>query len=260
MGILNVTPDSFSDGGNFFDVPHALDRALEMETQGADFVDVGGESTRPGSAAVPEAEELRRVLPVIETMAPKLRIPISIDTYRSKVAEAAIGAGAQIVNDISGLRFDEGMAEVVARTGAGLVAMHSRGARDTLHRQPPMENPLVDVNEELARSLATATARGVRPEQIVLDPGIGFGKDAKASVTVLRNLGVFGRLGYPLLVGASRKSFMRALIEDNPEARRWGTAATSVLAILQGAHILRVHDVREIRWVADLTDAITHGR
>jgi dihydropteroate synthase len=256
MGILNVTPDSFSDGGRYFDQDKAIARGKEIEQEGADVIDIGGESSRPGSEAVPEDEEMRRVLPVIENLANAVRIPISVDTYRASVARRAIEAGAQIVNDISGLRFDGEMPRVFGETRAGAILMHSRGDRDRLHKQTRMEDPLREVAEGLTSSAQQALAAGIRADAIVLDPGIGFGKAADESVAILKSLSVFSRLGYPILVGTSRKSFIGTVTSDSPEARSWGTAATVVAAIMNGAHIVRVHDVRQSRVLADVTDKI----
>jgi dihydropteroate synthase len=260
MGILNVTPDSFSDGGMYFDRSKAIARAMQMEEEGADIIDVGGESTRPGSEEIPEEEELRRVLPVIEALASVVRIPISIDTYRSNVARRAIEAGAQIVNDISGFRFDAGLAPVANDARAGVVLMHSRGSRDTLHTQSRMVEPIHEVTEGLADSVIHARRAGISGDAIVVDPGIGFGKAAEESLRVLKSLNQFSKLGYPLLVGTSRKSFIRKLTpEASAEALNWGTAATIVAAIMGGTHIVRVHDVRQSRALANMTDRIIVG-
>ncbi len=257
MGILNVTPDSFSDGGRYFDPEQAIARGREIEQEGADILDIGGESTRPGSDPIPDDEELRRVLPVIEALARVLKIPISIDTYRAKVAEKALEAGAQAVNDISGLRFDDNMAATVRKAGAGLILMHSRGSRETLHKQPRMDDPVKDVFDGLASSVYIARAAGVPESAIAIDPGIGFGKAAAESLKVLKSLNEFSKLRYPLLVGTSRKSFIRSLTQERSEAHVWGTAATVVAAIMKGVHIVRVHDVRQTRVLADVTDRLT---
>jgi len=256
MGILNVTPDSFSDGGKYPTTEEAVARGREMEQEGADIIDVGGESTRPGSHAVPEEEEIRRVVPVIEALAPVVRTPISIDTYRSAVAERAVRAGAQIVNDISAFRFDQNMMHVVAEMRTGIVLMHSRGTRETLHLQARMGNPVREVAEGMAAAAEKARAVGIAADAIVIDPGIGFGKAADESVAVLKSLSGFSKIGYPLLVGTSRKSFIRLMTSDSPEVRNWGTAATIVAAIMNGAHIVRVHDVRQARVLADVTDRV----
>jgi len=256
MGILNVTPDSFSDGGLYFEVDKAVARGREIEQEGADILDVGGESTRPGGAPVLESEELRRVLPVVEALAPRLQIPISVDTYRSDVARRVLDAGAQIINDISGLRFDPQMGEVIAGARAGVVLMHSRGARDALHHQPRMAAPLVEVREGLQLSVSRALQSGIDRSRIVIDPGIGFGKRRDESLLVLGNLGALSPLQYPLLVGVSRKSFMRDAADEPQEHRLWGTAASVAIAVFQGAHIVRVHDVRQMRMVIKIADAI----
>jgi dihydropteroate synthase len=257
MGILNVTPDSFSDGGKYFEHEKAIARGKQIEEEGADIIDIGGETSRPGSHAVPEGEEIRRVVPVIEALAPEVTIPISVDTYRARVAERAIQAGAQIVNDISAFRFDDNLARVVADMGAGVVLMHSRGNRETLHQQSRMTDPIREVAQSLDRSVEHARASGVPADSIVIDPGIGFGKTADESVAVLKSLNVFSNLRYPLLVGTSRKSFIRSMTSDSVEARMWGTAATIVAAIMNGAHIVRVHDVRQARTLADVTDRMS---
>ena len=250
MGILNVTPDSFSDGGMYFDRQAAIARAKQIEEEGADIIDVGGESTRPGSEEISEEEELRRVLPVIEALASVVKIPISIDTYRSSVARRAIEAGAQIVNDT-------GIARVVNDGRAGVVLMHSRGRRDSLHTQSRMADPIHEVAEGLSASVDAARRAGISSNAIVIDPGIGFGKAADESLRVLKSLNQFSKLGYPLLVGTSRKSFIRRLTaEASAEAINWGTAATIVAAIMGGAHIVRVHDVRQSRALANMTDRI----
>jgi dihydropteroate synthase len=260
MGILNVTPDSFSDGGKFLDAAAAQARAEEMQNQGADVIDIGGESSRPGSIPVSEEEELRRVLPVLEALSGKISIPISIDTYRSRVAQMAFDAGAQIVNDISAFRFDPEMPGVARKTKSGVVLMHSRGNREELHKQPPMMNPIEEVCNDLRASVRLATDSGIDRSALVVDPGIGFGKGAGESVTVLRSLQVLSQLEYPLLIGTSRKSFLRKVVSTGPigepEDRLWGTAATIAHAILHGAHIVRVHDVGPIRRLVDTLDAL----
>jgi dihydropteroate synthase len=256
MGILNVTPDSFSDAGQYFDRDKAIARGKEMEQEGADIIDVGGESTRPGNVPVSEEEETRRVIPVIESLAGAVKIPISIDTWRSGVARRSIEVGAQIVNDISGLRFDSVLPGAIRDASAAVVLMHSRGTRETLHSQSKLENPIPEMLDSLARSIETAKEAGISNGAIVLDPGFGFGKPPEHGLMVLKRLSEFSKLGYPLLVGTSRKSFIRDLIQDIQEARTWGTAATVVISIMNGAHIVRVHDVRPTRLLADVTDGI----
>ena len=256
MGILNVTPDSFSDGGQYFNLEKAIARGKELEQEGADIIDIGGQSTRPGSETIPEDEETRRVLPVIDGLARTLKVPVSIDTYRASVARRAIDAGAQIVNDISGFRFDHKMPQLVTETRAGIVLMHSRGSREALHQQSRVEDPVGESATGLAESVRKAKAAGIANDAIVVDPGIGFGKAADESIRVLKNVESFSKLGYPLLIGASRKSFMRSVISWSIEARDWANAATAVFAILNGVHIIRVHDVRQARVIADVTDRL----
>jgi dihydropteroate synthase len=245
MGILNVTPDSFSDGGQFVSVDAALAHAERMISEGADIIDVGGESTRPGGEPVSIDEEIRRVVPVIETLAQRTKIPISVDTTKSEVARAALDAGAAIVNDISALRFDFYVADACARAGAGLVLMHSRGTPATMHRLPPVADIMHEVTHSLRASINMAERRGVKRESIVIDPGIGFGKSQDQNLELIAAFP-----DYPLLIGTSRKSFIgRILADENgtpapAEDRLHGTMATITAAILHGAHIVRVHDVK----------------
>ena len=246
MGILNVTPDSFSDGGRYADINAALQRADEMIAEGADVIDIGGESTRPGSRRVSADDEISRVVPVIEAISKRLDVPVSIDTSKSAVADAAVDAGAEIINDISGLRFDEAIAEVAARHKTGLVLMHSRGEFETMHSQPPVEDIITEVEKDLRRSISAAAAAGVAAEQIVLDIGIGFGKTLDQNLKLIAQL---DRLvqefpGFPILVGASRKSFLGKLLgKDDPKERLSGSLASAAIAVWNGAKILRVHDV-----------------
>ena len=261
MGVLNVTPDSFSDGGKFFTVKKAVGAALAMERAGADILDVGAESTRPGSVAISAAEELARLLPVLEALRGRLKIPISVDTQKSAVAELAIGAGAELVNDISGLKHDARLAEVAARHKVPLILMHMRGTPHTMQRTPFAKNALRDVASGLRRSVAIARRAGVSKSQIVLDPGIGFGKSFAQNYELLAKLPILARLGYPLLVGTSRKGFIGATLARKgkaapPDQRLWGTAATVTASILFGAHIVRVHDVAEMAQVARVSDAL----
>jgi dihydropteroate synthase len=256
MGILNVTPDSFSDGGEYFTVEKAVARGREIEQEGADIIDIGGESSRPGSDPVAEEEEMRRVLPVIEGLGKAVTIPISVDTYRSGVAQRALQAGAQAVNDISAFRFDDRMPSVVKDAHAGIVLMHSRGTRTTLHTQARMDDPIVEAGDSLSRAAQHALGAGISGESIVIDPGIGFGKAADESIAILKSLSVFSKIRYPVLVGTSRKSFIRLITSDIQEARGLGTAATVVVAIMNGAHVVRVHDVRQTRVLADVTDRL----
>ena len=261
MGVLNVTPDSFSDGGKFFRVGDAVDAALAMERAGADILDIGAESTRPGSTGISGEEELERLLPVLQGLRGRLKIPISIDTQKARVAEMAIGAGAEMLNDISGLRHDPKMAEVAARTGVPIVLMHMRGTPRTMQREPWARDVMKDVSRGLRESVDIARRAGVRKSKIILDPGIGFGKSFAQNYELLAKLPTLVKLGYPLLVGTSRKGFLGATMARDgkslpAEERIWGTAATVAASILQGAHIVRVHDVEEMVQVARVTDCL----
>jgi dihydropteroate synthase len=256
MGILNVTPDSFSDGNRYPDVGRAVDRALRMEEEGADIVDIGGESTRPFAAPVPAAEELRRVLPVIERLSGQLRIPISIDTFKAETAAVALAAGAEIVNDIGALGFDERMAATVAGAGAGLVLMHNRGMPDEMQRNTAYGDVVAEVIDFLRQSLVTAVSAGIPAERIVVDPGIGFGKSVSGNLELLRRLHELAVLDRPVLVGTSRKSFIGSVLGREVGERLFGTAATMALALASGASVFRVHDVREMRDVVDMAAAV----
>ena len=261
MGVLNVTPDSFSDGGKFFRVADAVKAALAMEQAGADILDIGAESTRPGSAGISGEEELERLLPVLQGLRGRLKIPISIDTQKARVAEMAIGAGAEMLNDISGLKHDPKIAEVAAQFGVPLILMHMRGTPRTMQQQPWARDVVKDVSRGLRESAAIARRAGVRASQIILDPGIGFGKSFAQNYELLAKLPALAKLGYPLLVGSSRKGFIGAILARNSkplpaEQRIWGTAATVAASILQGAHIVRVHDVEEMAQVARVTDCV----
>jgi dihydropteroate synthase len=257
MGILNVTPDSFADGGLWTDPSRAIDAALRMEAEGADFIDVGGESTRPGAEALSQDDELARVMPVIDALAGRLQIPISIDTYKAAVAERAIAAGAAIVNDISALEYDPALSAVVASTGAALVLMHNRGRSRDMYREAQYGDVVAEVRDELAARVRTAVAAGIRREQLIVDPGIGFAKHATHSLALLARLPELAALGLPVLVGPSRKSFLRLALGDRaPSDRDWGTAAAVATAVLGGAHIVRVHDVKAMADVARTVDGI----
>ena len=261
MGVLNVTPDSFSDGGKFFDAERAVEQALAMGSAGADLMDIGGESTRPGSAGISAVEELSRVLPVLQALRERMKIPVSIDTQKSEVAEAAIDAGAQIINDISGLRSDPRLAEVAARRRVPIILMHMRGEPRTMQAGPFARDVLKDVMRGLRESVAAARKAGVAKSQIILDPGIGFGKSFAQNYELLRKLAQLAKLGYPLLVGSSRKGFLGATLARDgkpapPEGRIWGTAATVTASILNGAHIVRVHDVAEMAQVVRVADCL----
>src|SRR5579871_1673081 len=268
MGVLNVTPDSFSDGGSFFDKQRAVGHALAMERDGADIIDIGAESTRPGSEGISAADETERLLPVIESLRGRLKIPMSVDTQKAAVAELAIAAGAAIVNDVSGLRHDAALAEVAARRRVPIILMHMRGTPQTMQKGPFAKDVVKDVLSGLKKSVAIARKAGVARNKIIVDPGIGFGKSFEQNYELLAKLNEIARLGYPLLVGTSRKGFLgRTLARDGqpapPEERIWGTAATVTASILGGAHIVRVHDVAEMTQVARVADCVLvsgHGR
>ncbi|MFN2454396.1 MAG: dihydropteroate synthase [Pyrinomonadaceae bacterium] len=262
MGVLNATPDSFSDGGQFLALDQAMRRAEEMIAEGADILDVGGESTRPGARTVNAEEEMRRVVPLIDRLAQTIEIPISVDTTKVAVARAALDAGAEIVNDISGLRFEPAIADVAAERDAGLLLMHSRGSLATMHRLEPIANVMTEVANGLRRSLDEAMRRGVGRERIALDPGIGFGKSHTQNLELIARLDELVRefAGYPVLVGTSRKSFIGRLLGDVPVSERLhGTMASVAAAILRGANIARVHDVRAAVETARVADAIRHA-
>jgi dihydropteroate synthase len=261
MGAVNVTPDSFSDGGVFFEPEAAVARALEMEQGGADIIDIGGESTRPGSEFIAAEEEWRRLEPVLEGLRGKLQVPISVDTYKSTVAAAALEAGAEIVNDVSALRLDSQLASVAARHRAGLILMHMRGVPKSMQQQPFARDVLKDVRQGLKRSVQKALEAGVLRSRIVIDPGIGFGKSVEQNCELIRELRQLASLGLPVLIGTSRKTFIGKLLDDAPpDQRQWGTAATVAASVFCGAHIVRVHDVREMRDVVRLADAILGKR
>jgi dihydropteroate synthase len=258
MGIINVTPDSFSDGGALLDVQRAVDAGVQMADEGADLLDVGGESTRPGANALPEAEERRRVLPVIEGLAARVNVPISIDTYKAAVADAALDAGASMVNDISGLRYEPALAQVVARRQVPIVLMHTRGRSRDMYTQAAYHDVVDEVLDELRESVAFATGAGVPKDRILVDPGLGFAKEPAHSYEAVARLHEFGDRGRPVLVGPSRKMFLsRPFGRDlPPQARDWGTAAAVTAAVFAGAHIVRVHAVREMVQVVRVSDEI----
>ena len=261
MGVLNVTPDSFSDGGRFLDPQRAIQHALEMEQAGADLLDIGGESTRPGSSGTPAETELGRILPVLEGLRGRLKIPIAIDTRKAQVAEAAVSAGAEIINDVSGLRSDPRIAEVAHRRDVPLILMHMRGEPQTMQEKPFARDVMKDVSQGLRKSIALARRAGIAKSQIIIDPGIGFGKSFEQNYELLRKLPELAKLGYPLLVGTSRKGFLGATLarEGKPapaEDRLWATAATVTASILGGAHIVRIHDVKELAQAVRAADCI----
>jgi dihydropteroate synthase len=256
MGILNVTPDSFADGGLRLDPQRAIDAGLQMIADGADILDVGGESTRPGAEPLPAGEELRRVLPVVEGLA-GAGVPISIDTYKAAVAREAIARGASIVNDVSGLQFDPGLAGVVAETRAAVVLMHNRGRSREMYREAVYADVPAEIAQELEQAVTRATAAGVAREAVILDPGLGFAKRAEHTFEALACLPALAKLGRPILSGPSRKSFLTHAIGDKPPGDRdWGTAAAVAASVLLGAHIVRIHGVREMADVVRVADRI----
>ena len=260
VGVLNITPDSFSDGGVHFEISQAIDRALEMESEGADIIEIGGESTRPGATLLSAGEELSRVLPVLNGLAGRLGVPIAIDTYKSEVAAAAAGIGASIINDIRSLRFDPLIADVAVRERALLVLMHMRGEPATMQRLEPSEDIFAEIETDFETAIQTALARGVKREQLILDPGIGFGKTLEQNLAILNRLDRFNRFDLPLMIGTSRKSFIGRLTGRVETDRVMGTAASVAVAIARGAHIARVHDVKQMVEVARITDAIIEKR
>lgn len=261
MGVLNVTPDSFSDGGKFLSPARAVDHALRMIGEGADFLDVGGESTRPkggaygeGADPIDTAEELRRILPVVEQLAGKTDVPVSVDTYKSEVARRALAAGAVLVNDISGFHFDPEMPGVVAEAGASAVLMHIRGTPKTMQQNPSYADLLGEISDYLRESIRMGESAGVR--QMLVDPGLGFGKTVKHNYRLLASLSHFAGLGYPVLVGPSRKSFIGDALQLPVEERLEGTLAAVVAAVLYGASVVRVHDVKETVRAVRVADAL----
>jgi dihydropteroate synthase len=257
MGILNVTPDSFSDAGKYFEKSTAVERALRMVEEGSDILDIGGQSTRPGSEPVSIEEELRRTVPVIEAIASEVRVPISIDTYRAEVARAAVEAGASMVNDISGLRFDPNISSLVAGLGVPVVLMHIKGSPRDMQKNPTYEALVPEIMDYLRESIRIAEHAGVPSEMIIVDPGIGFGKTFDHNLEIINRLSEFASLERPVLVGPSRKAFIGEILGGAPPSERaFGTAAAVTASILNGANIVRVHDVAEMAMVARVADAI----
>jgi len=257
MGILNLTPDSFSDGGLFNNPDCAIEHALKMESEGADIIDIGGESTRPGARLVDADEELSRIMPVIERLSGRLSCAISVDTSKSSVARAAISGGAEIINDISGFNFDPQLADVAAKSGAAVVLMHTRGKPDEMQRNTIYVDLMSEIAGELQNFVSRALEAGVARDRIAIDPGIGFGKDLSGNLEILRRLGELKSLGLPILVGTSRKSFIGTVLgQTAASGRLLGTAATVAISVSNGASILRVHDVRAMREAADMARAV----
>lgn len=259
MGILNVTPDSFSDGGLYLDTDKAVERSFEIEKEGADIIDIGGESTRPGALPLSPEEELSRVVPIIEKLKSRLRIPISIDTYKAEVAREAIKAGASIINDISGLRFDPEMVTVAAEYDVPVVIMHIKGTPRDMQINPVYQDLIGEIRHFLEEGISIAQKAGVDDDMIIIDPGIGFGKTFEHNLEIINRLDEFRSLGMPILLGPSRKSFIGKILDLPPGDRLEGTAAAVAIGIMKGANIVRVHDVSSIVRVARVVDAITHG-
>lgn len=260
MGVLNVTPDSFSDGGKAVDPRHALEIALAMEAAGADIIDIGAESTRPGAAPVPAGEEIRRARPVLDALAPRIRVPLSIDTYKAEVAAMAIAAGATIVNDISAFEYDPDIGPLVASKGVAAVLMHTRGRPDDMYAHADYTDVVREIADDLERCVSRAQDYGVPRRQLIVDPGLGFAKRAAHSMQALVTLDRLAELGLPILVGPSRKSFLAAATGPLPhEERDWPTTAAVTAAVLGGAHIVRVHAVDKMMHVVRVADAIRHA-
>ena len=256
MGVLNVTPDSFSEEGRYFEVDSAIAHAKRMVNEGADIVDIGGESSRPGALSISADEELTRVLPVVERLASEIPVPISIDTYKANVARRALQAGAHIVNDITALSGDSDMASVVSEMLAGLVLMHMKGNPRTMQHSPAYQNVISDILRFFQERIGEAEKNGIHPDSILVDPGIGFGKTTEHNLEILRRLRDFQSLNKPILIGTSKKSFIGKILDLPVNERMEGTAATITWAISQGADVVRVHDVKPMRRVAQMTDAI----
>ncbi len=259
MGVLNVTPDSFSDGGNFLDPERAVNHAIRLEAEGAAIIDLGGESTRPGSQGISAEVEWERVGPVLEKLQGRIRIPISIDTAKFSVAERALDLGAAIINDVSGLRVEPRLAELAAGRRAGLILMHMRGTPATMQEPPYSEDIFAEVDSFFRSAVETATARGVEPSQIILDPGIGFGKNVEQNLQLINHLEKFREFDLPILIGASRKAFVGCIIDGEPTQRLFGSIGAAVIAALRGAHIVRVHDVRPTVEALRLAEAIARA-
>jgi dihydropteroate synthase len=253
MGILNVTPDSFSDGGKYHDPDRAYARAIELEDQGVDIIDIGGESTRPGAARISEAEEMRRLVPVLKRLREKVSVPISVDTYKTNVAEKALDLGAAIINDPSGLTFDPGLAKIVAKYDAGLILNHMRGTPESWAKLPPLPDVMGTITTEVQATIHRAMRSGVDKSRIVIDPGLGFGKRKEQNSEIIARVPQFASLGFPILMSPSRKSFLaRATVEETMIA----SVAAVVACILGGAHIVRVHDAVEMKVASQVADAI----
>ena len=260
MGVINVTPDSFSDGGEFFEKERAVDQALHFAADGADLIDIGGESTRPYSKGISAEEEMNRVIPVIEALKKELTLPISIDTLKSQVAREALRCGASMVNDISALRSDPGMASVVADAGVPVILMHMKGTPADMQAHPTYDDVAAEIIDFLRKAIDQAVSWGIRRERIIVDPGIGFGKTFDHNLEILRELGRFQCLDAPILVGSSRKAFIGRILDKKVHERDTGTMATVAAAVMNGAHIVRVHNVKQAVETVRVIDAIKRGK
>jgi len=260
MGILNVTPDSFSDGGQFFDRQQAIEHGLVMAREGADIIDIGGESTRPYSEAVSADEEMDRVIPVIQALAGEIKIPISIDTLKAEVAQEALRCGASMINDVSALRRDPDMTSVAAKAGVPVILMHMKGTPEDMQRDPNYEALIPEIYSFLKEAIKRALDGGIRKEHIIVDPGIGFGKTFDHNLQIIRELGRFLPLGQPILLGSSRKAFIGHILKNKAHERDTGSMATIAAGILNGAHMVRAHNVRMAVETATMIDAIKRGR
>lgn len=257
MGVVNTTPDSFSDGGLFFDKEKAVKHALKLVEDGADIIDIGGESTRPGAEPVSASDEIKRTIPVIEAISRQITVPISIDTYKAEVAKAALDAGASIVNDISGLRLDPDMPKIVAQYEVPVIIMHIKGRPRDMQKNPVYEALIPEIMDYLRISLRLAANFNISDDKIIIDPGIGFGKTLRHNLEIIKNLREFTLLGKPVAIGVSRKAFIGKILGDVPSSERLeGTAAAVAISIFNGANIVRVHDVKEMAKVAKVADAI----
>ncbi len=256
MRVLNVTPDSFSDGNQYFDKDEAIKKGLHLVEEGSDIIDIGGESTRPGSEPIPAEEEILRTLPVITALRKRTDVLISIDTTKSEVARAALDAGADIINDISALRFDSRMASLAAQEDVPIILMHMKGTPQTMQVKPSYEDALLEIKAFLKESIERAVSSGIKREKIIIDPGIGFGKRLKDNLTLINNLDVLEDLGQPILIGVSRKSFIGTILGSAPQERLEGTIASAILSVIHGAHILRVHDVASVKKAVRVAEAI----
>jgi len=260
MGILNLTPDSFSDGGKYLDEKKAVLRAVEMAEEGADIIDIGGESTRPGSVKVDAVEEIKRILPVLKKIVKKVNLPVSVDTYKYEVAKAALDEGAAIINDISGLGFSPKIAELTAKAKAGLILMHIKGTPANMQQDPKYKDVAGEIGAYLKESVSLALKAGNKKNSIVIDPGVGFGKTLEHNLIILKNIREFVKLGYPVMIGVSRKSFIGKILNTESDGRLEGSLAAAVLSVKDGASIIRAHDVKETVRALRVTEAILKSK